>query len=216
MASLFPLLPAFLDLTGRAAVLLSGGVMLAPLAGRLLDCGASVTVFDKAPAPQMAALAPAARLVARRWRTLDFAGAALVVAGADEPRLSRARAAARTARALFYAPHDLGASDIALGASVADGALAIGATASGLPVEVGQAVARRIEASMLAGYGGFLHATVRAASRVERMLPEPNARAAFWRACAEAALDMNSATSTNWDDWIVTRLDATREDLSGN
>jgi len=207
MASLFPLLPAFLDLTGRAAVLLSGEDSLAPLGRRLLDCGAGVTVFDRAPSEAMAALGPAARFVARRWRSLDFAGVALVVAGPDEPRLPRARAAARAARALFYTPHDPAASDIALGEAVAGGSIAIGVIAPGLPAEVGMAVAHRFEQSALADFGGFLQAAVRAAPLVESRLESVDMRAAFWRETARVAFETISVAAINWDAWIAARLE---------
>ncbi|TPW02522.1 MAG: hypothetical protein FD124_3370, partial [Alphaproteobacteria bacterium] len=49
MTSLFPLLPVFLDLTGRAVVLLSAEAGLAPLARRFLDAGAGVTAIDPSP-----------------------------------------------------------------------------------------------------------------------------------------------------------------------
>lgn len=204
MSSLFPLLPAFLDLTGRAAVLLSGEAGLAPLARRLLDCGAGVSVFDRAPSTDIAALAPSVRLVGRRWRSSDLAGAALVVAGGAEPRLARARAAARAARSLFYALHEPAASDVRLVAAVAGGSIAIGLTAPGLPPEVGQAVARRFEQSSMAGYGRFLEAAVRAAARVEGLLPDDALRATFWRETAEAAFD--GAARTDWEAWIADRL----------
>lgn len=212
MSSLFPLLPALLDLTGRAAVLLSGEAALAPLAGRLLDSGAGVTVFSPAPSPEMAALQPSVRISARRWRPLDLVGAALVVAGAAELRLGQARAAARNARALFHAPHDPAASDVRLGAAIAGGAIAIGVTAPGLPPEVGQALARRVEATALAGYGRFLDAAVRAGESALRRLPDPQTHSAFWRATAEAAFREGEhgeqAAARDWDAWIETRLRA--------
>lgn len=208
MSSLFPLLPAFLDLTGRAAVLLSGEAGLAPLARRLLDCGAGVSVFDRAPSASVAALGPPARLIPRRWRSSDLAGVALIVAGVDEPRLARARAAARAARALFYAPHDVAASDVRLGAAVAGGAIAIGVTSPNLPPEVSLAVARRFEESSLAGYDLFLEAAARAAARVEAMVPDNDRRSVFWRETADAALKAGSAAPSDWDSWIVRRMDA--------
>jgi siroheme synthase-like protein len=207
MSSLFPLLPAFLDLTGRAAVLLSGEASLAPLARRLLECGAGVSVFDRAPSTDMAALAPSVRFARRWWRSTDLVGAALVVAGAAEPRLARARAAARAARSLFHAPHEPVASDVRLVEALAGGSIAIGLTAPGLPPEVGQAVARRFEQSAMAGYGRFLEAAVRAAARVEGHLSDESRRAAFWRETADAAFEGGAGAPTDWDGWIAARLD---------
>lgn len=206
MSSLFPLLPAFLDLTGRAVVLLSGEAGLAPLARRLLDCGAGVTVFDPSPAAEMSALRPSIRLVARRWRALDLAGAALVVAGAAESRLPRARAAARSARALFHAPHDPAASDVRLGAAIAGGTIAVGVTTPGLPSEVGQALASRLEVTTLAGYDRFLEAAARVSEKVAARLPDQDQQSAFWRATAEAAFEVKAIDASAWDRWIEARL----------
>lgn len=206
MTSLFPLLPVQLDLTGRAAVLLSGEAELAPIARRLLDCGAGVTVFDKSPASVVSDLSPPVRLIARRWRISDLAGVALVVAGAAETRLARARAASKSARALFFTPNEPSVSDISLAAAVAGGALAIGVTGPGLPPEIGQAVATRFEQSALSGIGGFLAAAARAADKVESRIGDLAERTAFWRAATEAALAVGAASPADWDAWIDRRL----------
>lgn len=203
MPGLFPHLPLFLDLAGRAAVLLSGDAGLAPVARRLLDSGAGVTVVHPEMSADMAALAPSARLVRRRWRTADLSGAALVAAGLREPRLVQARAAARAAGAMFTTGAEGDPSGISFGAAVSWGPVAIGVSASGLAAGLGEAVARRLEAAAPAGYGGFLAAAARAQDLVTRALPIPAMRESFWRDAAAAAFD---AAASDWDAWIAARL----------
>jgi len=158
MTSLFPLLPVFLDLTGRAAVLLSAEAGLASLARRLLDSGAGVTAIDPEPSSALVALAPSVRIIARRWRSSDLVGAALVVAGSAERRPARAKAAARAVRALFLTHDDPALSDILLGSAMARGPLAFGVTAAGIAPAVGDAIVRRfaaaVPAASMTGTGG--------------------------------------------------------------
>lgn len=207
MTSLFPLLPVFLDLTGRAAVLLSAEAGLAPLARRLLDSGAGVTVIDPEPSPAVAALIPSVRIIARRWRSSDLVGAALVVAGSAERRPARAKAAARSVRALFLTHGDPALSDILLGSAVARGPLAIGVTATGIAPAVGDAIARRFEAAVPQGYGRFLEAAARAVGRLEGAIPDSSQRDAFWQAAAESAFEgAQSAEVEDWDGWIAARI----------
>lgn len=205
MTSLFPPLPVFLDLTGRAVVLLAADEATADLARRLLDAGAGVTVIAPEPSEAMRALSPSIRLVARRWRSADLAGATLVAAPRSEAR--RARQAARAARALFLAPGEPGLSDILLGSAVAHGPLALGVSAAGAAPAVGEVIARRIEAAVPAGFGGFLEAAARLAAEAETVLPDPAARDSFWREAAEAAFDhARGGGAEEWESWIASRF----------
>lgn len=207
MTSLFPLLPVFLDLTGRAVVLLSAEAGLAPLARRFLDAGAGVTAIDPAPSAEMTALQPSLRILPRRWRSSDLAGAALAVAGAFEPRTARARSAARSARALFASLDDLAHPDVLLGSTVARGALAIGVTASGVAPGIGEAIARKVEAAVPTGYGRFLEAAAGAHEVVMTRIPESLARNAFWQATAADAFERETSDDVEgWARWILARL----------
>lgn len=205
MTSLFPFLPVFLDLTGRAVVLLNGDAPAADLARRFLDAGAGVTVVSPEPVPDMQALTPSVRLLERRWRAADLTGAALVVAPQTDRR--RAKAAARVARALFLAIDDPALSDIHLGSAVAKGPLAFGVTTAGASPVIGDVIARRLEAAVPPAYRGFLEAAARAAQIAGAELVDAASRDAFWRATAEAAFDIASeAPETDWDLWIARRF----------
>jgi len=206
MSGLFPFLPVFVDLAGRAAVLLSGGAGLAPIARRLLDAGAGVTAIDREISPAMMDLAPSMRLVRRRWRPLDMAGAALVVAGAGEPRPARARAAAKAAGAMFTMPGTPGRSEVIFAAAAAWGPVAIGVTASGLAPGLGEAVARRLEAAVPASYAGFLAAAARLRISIDQQRPDQASRDAFWLAAAAEAFDARPEDTGGWDAWLHARL----------
>ena len=208
MSGLFPFLPVFVDLAGRAAVLVSGDAALATIARRVLDAGAGVTVIDREMSAAMEDLAPSVRLVRRRWRPLDLAGAALVVAGAAEPRPVRARMAAKAAGAIFSMPGATGPdrSEVIFGAAAAWGPVAIGITASGLDPGLGEAVARRLEAAVPASYAGFLAAAARLKAMIDQAMPDLAARDAFWRAAAADAFDAHADGPAGWDGWLKGRL----------
>ncbi|HVY83736.1 MAG TPA: hypothetical protein VG943_01275 [Caulobacterales bacterium] len=204
MSNLFPLFPVFLDLAGRAVVLLDGDEGVALLARQLLAAGASVSVFDPAPSDAMRALAPPVRLKLRRWRPADFAGARLVIAGPMEPRPLRVQTAAHGVGAAF---HVLGApeqSDLALGGVSARGALSFGVSAPGVPAALADVVQARLEEALPAGLSDFFDAAQRARAEVERGIPDADARDRFWSALGEAAL--HAPTQSDWDGFIAARL----------
>ncbi len=206
MSGLFPFLPVFVDLAGRAAVLLSGGPELAPIARRLLDAGAGVTAVGREMSPAMTELAPSMRLLRRHWRPLDMTGAALVVAGANETRPARARAAAKAAGAIFTMPGASARSEVIFGAAATWGPVAIGVTASGLAPGLGEAMARRLEAAVPPSYAGFLAAAARLRAVIDRDIPDQENRDAFWRAAAAEAFDARPDDDGGWDAWLKARL----------
>jgi len=184
VSNLFPYYPVFLDLAGRAVVLVGADAAMAGLARQFVAAGAGVSVFDAAPSDAMRAAAPAVRLKLRRWRPGDFAGASLVVCSPAEPRPSRVRAAARAAQAVFHlfgAPEH---SDVVLGGVAAAGALALGVAAPGAPWAVTEAVRARLQAALPAGFSSFLEAAARVREAAGRAIPDDRERARFW---AEAA-----------------------------
>jgi uroporphyrin-III C-methyltransferase/precorrin-2 dehydrogenase/sirohydrochlorin ferrochelatase len=203
MSGLFPHLPMFLDMAGRAAVLLSGDDALAPLARRLLDAGAGVTALDASPSAAMAALAPPLRLLKRGWRTTDLDGAALVVAGPREARAPQARAAARAAGAIYATAGATPPMELSFGTGAAWGPVAIGVSASGLSDGIGEAVAMRLAAAAPDNYAAFLAAATRLGNEVSATIAERVARDSFWR---DAATDAFYANPADWDHWIRARL----------
>ena len=194
MASLFPLLPVFLDVAGRAAVLLAGDKACAGFARQLLDAGASVTMIDPAPSADAERLSPPARLWRRRWRAVDLRGAALVVAGVNEERPRRAQIAAKAANAIFLALGAADFSDVVLGEAAARGPLAMALAAPGLPPALNQVLRTRLEAVAPARLAGFLDAAARSGVHADDFQ--------FWAAAVEAAL---SDAPSDWDQWLAAR-----------
>jgi len=93
------LLPLFLNMTGRAVVLVGGGRVAAAKLRQLLAVGARVTVVAPKIADEIRTT-PGVRLVERAFGAADLDGAWLVVAAAT-PEANRAVAAAAEERRLF-------------------------------------------------------------------------------------------------------------------
>ena len=197
MAALFPLLPAFLDLAGRAVYLLQADAAAALLCRRLLDCGASVTFVDPAPSADVLALAPPARVLRRRWRASDFRNATLVVSDAKFRSAARARLAAKAAKALFLTLDASADSDFALGDSnAALGPVVFALSAGGAPDGLVAALSARLQAAAPPHLAGFFEAAV----RMRADLPEDPV---FW---ATALGDASAATGqSDWAAWLAAR-----------
>ena len=78
--------PVFIDLTGRAAVVVGGGAVGLRRAGVLGRFGAAVTVIS----PQLSGPAEGFWHVPRPYRTGDLEGAFLAVAATDDPQVNAA------------------------------------------------------------------------------------------------------------------------------
>jgi siroheme synthase-like protein len=206
VSNLFPYYPVFLDLAGRAVVLVGADAAMAGLARQFLAAGAGVSAFDPTPTDAMRALAPPVRLILRRWRPSDMQGAALVVCGLNETRPSRVRTAARSAQAVF---HLLGApesSDVVLGGVAAAGVLALGVAAPGAPWAVTQALRGRLERALPAGLAEFLEAAAHVRGEAGRRIPDDDARARFWTETCEEAFTMPPRKTAEWEEWLRKRL----------
>jgi siroheme synthase-like protein len=199
VANLFPYYPVFLDLAGRAVVLIGGDAAMAGLARQFLAAGAGVSVFDAAPSDAMRSLASAVRLKLRRWRPDDFHGAALVVCSGDEPRPSRVRTAAAAQQAIF---HLLGApenSDVVLGGVTASGPLALGVAVPGAPWAVTEAVRARLGGALPHGLPTFLEAAARLRSEAGKRIPDDAQRAQFWREATDRVFVSSPMSANEWE-----------------
>jgi siroheme synthase (precorrin-2 oxidase/ferrochelatase) len=201
--------PVFMDLAGRGVVFLSAEAALAALAKRLLAGGAAVSAFDPAPDPSFAELV-GVRLTRRRWRSSDLRGAALVIAGAREARPLRARAAAKTARAVFHAPDSADLSDVVFGQALVVGPLAIGLGAGGLPAGMEGVLRAKISAALPAHAAAFLDAAdLVARETLPLNATDAAADAVFWREAAEIALSVSgerlATDAAGWAQWLRAR-----------
>jgi uroporphyrin-III C-methyltransferase/precorrin-2 dehydrogenase/sirohydrochlorin ferrochelatase len=93
-----PLLPLFLKLEGRPALLVGGGGVAAARLAQLLEAGARVTVVAPEVRPEI--LASVATVRRRRFRPADLDGVWLAVAAAT-PEVGREVARAAEARRVF-------------------------------------------------------------------------------------------------------------------
>ena len=86
-----PYFPAFLDLHGRACVVVGGGHIARDKIAGLLEAAADVTVIAPQAEPRVAALARtgALRWNRRAYRDGDLDGAFLVIAATAEPQVNR-------------------------------------------------------------------------------------------------------------------------------
>ena len=91
--------PTFLDLRGRACVVIGGGRIAQRKATGLLECGACVTVVSPSVTTRLQRLARAGRVrhLARRFRPSDLRGAWLAIAATNDEAVNAvvARAAAK-------------------------------------------------------------------------------------------------------------------------
>lgn len=204
MTSLFPALPVFMDLVGRAVVILAGDRHAAKLAADCLRAGAGVTVICARPGPDMEAV-NGVRLIRRNWRAVDFRNAALVAAGCDERRMARARASAKAAKAVFMALDSGPGADVTVGETAAIGPLTIGLAGAGLPGPLLALLQGRVESAAPPALAPFLDAAVQA--------PDPgvfgSAATARWASALSAALDVvegRAAPPKDWGAFVASHL----------
>lgn len=93
--------PLFMDLAGRACLVVGAGAVAARKVRALLACGARVTVVGERPAAAFRALERrGVRLAPRRFRAGDVARQALVIAATDDRAVNAAVAVAARRRGI--------------------------------------------------------------------------------------------------------------------
>ena len=189
-------LPVFLKLEGRRAVVAGEGGGAAWKAKLLSAAGAAVAVFAPAPSEALArapaeAAAGAITLHLRPWRPQDLDGAAFAVAALAEEADCAAFVAAARARGVpvnaVDRPH---LCEVQFGAIVNRSPLVVGISTGGAAPVFGQMVRSRIEALLPRGFARWVAAAARWRDAVAARLA-PGERRAFWerfsdRAVAEA------------------------------
>lgn len=187
-------LPVFLDLAGRRALVTGGSDAAAWKAELLAAAGARVHVF----APDEEIGCEMARLLRDRsgdighrpvaWTQDDLTGAAVAVADAvDEAEAERFAAAARAAGVPFNVIDRPAFCQFQFGSIVNRSPVVVGISTSGAAPILGQAIRRRIETLLpatLAPWAGFARRVRDAVA--ERFTPGPERRA-FWEAVVDRA-----------------------------
>jgi uroporphyrin-III C-methyltransferase/precorrin-2 dehydrogenase/sirohydrochlorin ferrochelatase len=186
-------LPVFLDLAGRRAVVAGRGDALVWKAEVLAAAGAHVEVFAEEPGRELAMLiasppAGAVRLMARRWGPKDFAGAAIAV-GALEGEAAEAFAAAARAHGVPVNIVDRPAlSTFSFGTIVNRSPVVVGISTAGAAPVLAQSIRAKIEALLHPALGAWAAAARRLRARINGRLAMGPARRRAWSRFADAAL----------------------------
>ena len=195
-AGLAPLavLPIFVKLEGRRAVLAGGNAGTAWKAKLLAAAGAAVDVYAPAPSEEMRnapgeAVAGSITLHERAWTARDLDGATVAIAACeDEGECIAFCAAARAAGAIVNAVDRPHLCDVQFGAIVNRSPLVVGISTDGAAPVFGQAVRSRIEALLPRGFAGWVAAAKVWRDRVSSRLESFRARRDFWERFSDRAL----------------------------
>ncbi|HEX5958597.1 MAG TPA: NAD(P)-dependent oxidoreductase, partial [Hyphomicrobiaceae bacterium] len=185
-------LPVFFRLQGRRVVVIGGSPAAAWKAELMSAAGARVQVLAPVASAEMTALADdppggSVHLVRRAWSPPDLAGAALVLAAAEDD--AEAAAVFGTATSLGTPVNVIDRPafcSFELGAIVNRSPLVIGISTDGAAPMLGQAVRSRIEGLLPAGLARWAAAAKR--WRGERSGLGAGLRRRFWEAFAKQAL----------------------------
>lgn len=186
-------LPVFLDLRDRRAVVAGSGEALVWKAELLAAAGAHVIIFAPQPCPDLFALAatpPAGhvQIVARTWHPDDLAGAAIAVGALDEGEAKEFAAAASAEGVPVNIVDWPQASTFSFGTIVNRSPVVVGISTSGAAPVLGQAIRTKIEALLhpaLAAWGVAAHGL---RATLSAMTPMGPARREAWRRFADRAL----------------------------
>jgi uroporphyrin-III C-methyltransferase/precorrin-2 dehydrogenase/sirohydrochlorin ferrochelatase len=187
-------LPIFIKLEGRRAVLAGGNAAAAWKAKLLAAAGAEVAVFASEPSEEMrkvVAEAPAGSIHVheRGWNLGDLDGAAFAVAALDDEEECAAFVeAARAAGAIVNAVDRPHLCDVQFGAIVNRSPLVVGISTEGAAPVFAQAVRSRIEALLPLGFAQWVAAAKRWRSRLSERLPRSGDRRRFWQMFSDRAL----------------------------
>jgi uroporphyrin-III C-methyltransferase/precorrin-2 dehydrogenase/sirohydrochlorin ferrochelatase len=195
-AGLAPLavLPVFVKLEGRRAVL-AGGIAGAAWKAKLLAAaGAAVDVYAPEPSEEMRnapgeAVAGSITLHERGWTADDLGGATVAIAaGGDEGECIAFCAAARAAGAIVNAVDRPHLCDVQFGAIVNRSPLVVGISTDGAAPVFGQAIRSRIETLLPRGFAAWVAAAKGWRERVSSRLDSFRARRDFWERFSNVAL----------------------------
>lgn len=165
-------LPVFLSLRDRAALVIGGSAAAAWKVELLAAAGAQVRVVADSSA----------------WREADLAGVALAVADIDDAaEAARFAAAARRAGVPCNVIDKPAFCSFQFGAVVNRSPVVIGISTDGAAPVLGQAIRRRIETLLPPGLAAWAAAAQSLRAGLKQLLPSAERRRAFWRVFAELA-----------------------------
>jgi uroporphyrin-III C-methyltransferase / precorrin-2 dehydrogenase / sirohydrochlorin ferrochelatase len=191
--SALEVLPVFLNLAGRRAVVAGTGDALVWKAELLAAAGAHVEVFADATCDELAALAasPTAGMLAlagRLWRPEDLAGAAIAVGALEGSAAEQFAEAARAHGVPVNIVDTPAASTFSFGSIVNRSPVVIGISTAGAAPVLGQSIRAKIEALLHPAIGAWAASAQRLRTRLNSRLAMGPARREAWRRFADAAL----------------------------
>lgn len=175
--------PAFLDLTGRIAVVVGGGDVAARKVVGLLAAGARVRVVAPELDRSLEAMVSVERVevVRREYRAGDLEGAFVVVAAASDPEVNRAVAAEAVERNLLINVVDLPElCSFIVPSVIRRDELTVAISTGGMSPAMAKQVRQKLEEVLVPEYGPFLRLLGSLRPRIRRELPVPAQREAFW------------------------------------
>lgn len=203
-------LPIFLKLGGRRAVLAGRGAPLAWKAELIAAAGAEVQVLSVEPEPELRESVSRSDgrivLIERRWLESDFEGAALAILEPDEDEgaIRRFTAAAREAGALVNVIDLPAFCEFQFGTIVNRSPLVIGVSTDGAAPILGQALRRRIEAMLPRRIGEWAAGAKAYRERLAARLPGKDDRRRFWEAFVDRCFGAEG--SSGYDPGTMERL----------
>jgi siroheme synthase-like protein len=175
--------PLFMDLAGRACLVVGAGAVAARKARSLAECGASVTVVGERPAAAFRALERrGVRLLERRFRAADVGRQALVIAATDDGVANAAVAAAARRRGIpVNAVDDPPHCTFIVPAVVRRGALTVAISTGGKSPAAARLVKERIAALLGAEHAALVRLLGAHRGRMRRTVDGQRARAGAWQ-----------------------------------
>lgn len=183
------LFPVFVELDGRACVVVGGGAVAERKVGALLDAGAAVTVVSPTLSPTLGALVAAGRIahVARSYTVGDLRGAVLAFAATDDGAVNAQVAREGRRRGVWVnAADDPAHCDAILPAVVRRGGVTVAVSTAGASPALARAVREHVERALPAAYGALLE--IARETRCELRAAGRRASPALWQAALDAGL----------------------------
>lgn len=179
------LFPVFLDLRGRAVLVVGGGAVARRKIAALLPTGARLRVGAPALDPELAALATEGRLehLPGAFDASWLDGARLVIAATDDEAVNRAVADAAEARGIWVnVVDDAPLCAFQMPARVERGPLQIAISSGGAAPMLARHLRERLETELDPALGPLATLLVRHRRRIRARLPDLAARRAFFDA----------------------------------
>ena len=184
------ILPVFLDLNGKKAVVAGGTEAAAWKAELLAAAGAIVHVYAAAISPEMASLIEEHRIVhhGHGWDPACLDGASVALADAvDDDEAARFEAAARAAGAACNVIDRPAFCHFQFGSIVNRSPVVVGISTSGAAPILGQAIRRRIETLLPPSLADWAALALDVRQAVARTLATGARRRAFWETLVDRA-----------------------------